>query len=154
MLDFIQGPGSPCFPDHAGVGEIVMPPDIRLKRIYEPASEADGARILVDRLWPRGVRKEDAHLTLWMKEIAPSPELRKWFCHDPALFGEFTFRYQAELDANHAAVAQIADYLKHGPVTLLYAAHDPAHNQAVVLADYLRTSLMGVAAGDGGKQAD
>lgn len=118
-----------------------MAPDIRLKRIYEPADAADGARILIDRLWPRGVRKENAHLTQWMKEIAPSPELRKWFCHDPALFGEFTFRYQAELDANRAAVAQIADYLKHGPVTLLYAAHDPVHNHAVVLADYLRTSL-------------
>ncbi|MGV2979879.1 DUF488 domain-containing protein [Camelimonas sp. ID_303_24] len=118
-----------------------MSSDIRLKRIYEPADAADGARILIDRLWPRGVRKENAHLTQWMKEIAPSPELRKWFCHDPALFGEFTFRYQAELDANHAAVAQIAGYLQHGPVTLLYAAHDPVHNHAVVLADYLRASL-------------
>jgi len=116
-----------------------MSPDIRVKRIYEPADEADGARILIDRLWPRGVRKEDAHLTVWMKEIAPSPELRKWFDHDPARFEEFTFRYQAELDANHATVARIDDYLKHGPVTLLYAAHDPVHNHAVVLADYLRT---------------
>jgi len=118
-----------------------MSPDIRVKRIYEPADDADGARILIDRLWPRGVRKEGAHLTVWMKEIAPSPELRKWFCHDPALFDEFSFRYRAELDANPAAVAHIDDYLQHGPVTLLYAAHDPVYNHAVVLADYLRTAL-------------
>lgn len=118
-----------------------MPPDVRLKRIYAPVSDQDGARILVDRLWPRGVRKEDARLDLWVKEIAPSPELRKWFCHDPALFDEFGFRYRAELDANHAGVSRIGDYLTHGPVTLLYAAHDPVHNHAVVLADYLRTHL-------------
>lgn len=112
-------------------------PDVRLKRIYEPASPDDGSRILVDRLWPRGVRKEDAHLDLWLKEIAPSPELRKWFCHDPALFGEFTHRYQAELDRN-GAVARVEEFLKQGPVTLLYAAHDQVHNHGVVLADYLR----------------
>jgi len=117
-----------------------MTPDIRVKRIYEPADNADGARILIDRLWPRGVRKDDAHLTVWMKDIAPSPELRKWFDHDPARFEEFTFRYQAELDANHAAVGQINAYVKQGPVTLLYAAHDPVHNHAVVLADYLKAT--------------
>lgn len=112
-------------------------PDVRLKRIYAPASDDDGTRILVDRLWPRGVRKEDARLDLWLKEIAPSPELRKWFDHDPALFEEFTFRYQAELDAN-SAVSRVGEFMKQGPVTLLYAAHDPVHNHGVVLMDYLR----------------
>lgn len=119
----------------------VMPdgsPDIRLKRIYDPTSGDDGARVLIDRLWPRGIRKESAKLTLWLKEIAPSPELRKWFGHDPARFDEFSHRYRIELDANKEAVGRIDDLLKLGGVTLLYAAHDPVHNHARVLVDYLR----------------
>lgn len=111
---------------------------IRLKRIYDPADANDGARVLIDRLWPRGIRKEDAKLTLWMKEVAPSPGLRAWFGHDPSRFDEFSRRYRTELAANGEAVSRIDDLLKEGRVTLLYAAHDPAHNQAVVLADYLR----------------
>jgi uncharacterized protein YeaO (DUF488 family) len=112
--------------------------DIQLKRIYDPPSGGDGARVLIDRLWPRGIRKEGTQLTLWLKEVAPSPALRAWFGHDPARFDEFSRRYSAELTANEEAVSRIYDLLKAGRVTLLYAARDPAHNQAVVLADYLR----------------
>jgi uncharacterized protein YeaO (DUF488 family) len=112
--------------------------DLRLKRIYDPAARDDGARVLVDRLWPRGVRKDSTKLTLWLKEIAPSPELRTWFGHDPARFHEFSRRYRIELGSNRDAIAQIDDLLKRGRVTLLYAAHDPVHNHAQVLADYLR----------------
>lgn len=112
--------------------------NLRLKRIYEPAAKEDGARVLVDRVWPRGISKEDAALTLWLKEIAPSTTLRKWFGHDPVRWAEFQRRYRAELDANEAAVERLEDCLRSGPVTLLYAARDPEHNQAVALADYLR----------------
>lgn len=111
---------------------------IRLKRIYEPAAPEDGARVLVDRIWPRGVGKPAAALTLWLKEIAPSPDLRKWFCHDPERFEDFSRHYRAELAANAAAVAQIEHLLERGPVTLLYAARDPHYNHAQVLAGYLR----------------
>jgi uncharacterized protein YeaO (DUF488 family) len=111
--------------------------DIQIRRIYEPPRADDGARILVDRLWPRGVSKEEAKLTLWLKDIAPSTELREWFGHDPSRWHEFSRRYRAELKANEAAVAEIAEFLKSGRVTLLYGARDTEHNEAVVLADYL-----------------
>lgn len=117
--------------------------DIRIKRVYDPPARGDGARVLVDRLWPRGVSKEHAALTLWLKEVAPSPDLRIWFGHDPARWGEFERRYRAELAHNPDAVAQLAVLSRQGPLTLLYAAHDEAHNQAVVLAEYLRTHLKG-----------
>ena len=115
--------------------------DIRIKRVYDPPDEADGTRVLVDRLWPRGLRKENATLTLWLKEIAPSPELRKWFGHDPARWTEFSRRYRAELERNDEAVARLADLSKRGPLTLLYAAHDTVHNHAPVLAAYPRDHL-------------
>lgn len=111
---------------------------IRLKRIYDPASPDDGARILVDRLWPRGIRKDDAALTLWLKDIAPSSDLRHWFNHDPARWDEFCRRYHTELSTGGEAVHTLRDYLAKGPVTLLYAAHDTVHNNAVALADYMR----------------
>jgi uncharacterized protein YeaO (DUF488 family) len=114
-------------------------PDLQLKRVYDPPSKDDGTRVLVDRLWPRGVRKEAAKLTAWLKEIAPSPELREWFGHDPARFHEFSRRYRAELAANGDAVGQLEELLQHGRVTLLYAAHDTVHNHAVVLANFLGT---------------
>jgi uncharacterized protein YeaO (DUF488 family) len=110
---------------------------LRLKRIYEPASADDGARILVDRVWPRGIRKDDARLTLWLKEIAPSSELRKWFGHDPERWPEFRRRYRAELEANDEAVQRLRSQIREGPVTLLFGAHDEAHNQAVVIAEYV-----------------
>lgn len=116
-------------------------PDIRVKRIYEPAQADDGARILVDRLWPRGESKVKAALTLWLKDIAPTTPLREWFDHDPAKFTEFTRRYRAELDRNTDAVAQVRPYVRQGPVTLLYGAHDELHNHARVLADYLREHI-------------
>ena len=112
-------------------------PDIRVKRIYDAPDAKDGARVLVDRLWPRGARKDSAKLALWLKDIAPSDELRRWFRHDPARFAEFSRRYRAELSANKDAVGRIEDLVKAGPVTLLYAAHDKEHNNARVLAEYL-----------------
>lgn len=118
-------------------------PDIRVKRIYDPPDAKDGARVLVDRLWPRGARKESAKLTLWLKDIAPSDDLRRWFGHDPARFAEFSRRYRAELSANKAAVSRIQDVVKAGRVTLLYAAHDEEHNNACVLADYLKARATG-----------
>jgi uncharacterized protein YeaO (DUF488 family) len=113
--------------------------DIRVKRIYEPASEDDGTRVLVDRLWPRGMRKEDAKLSLWLKAIAPSNELRKNFSHMPSRFAEFTRHYHEELAASPDAVAQMKELMAKGRVTLLYAAHDTEHNHALGLADYLRS---------------
>jgi uncharacterized protein YeaO (DUF488 family) len=116
--------------------------EIRIKRVYDASDKDDGTRVLVDRLWPRGLRKEEAALTLWLKEIAPSAELRNWFGHDPARWTEFGHRYRAELAGNDAAVARLTDLLKRGPVALLYAAHDTAHNHALVLAVYLREHWM------------
>jgi uncharacterized protein YeaO (DUF488 family) len=111
---------------------------VRIKRVYDAPDEDDGARVLVDRLWPRGLRKERAAVTLWLKEIAPSAELRKWFGHDPARWTAFSRRYRAELAHNDEAVARLAGLSSRGPVTLLYGAHDTEHNHALVLADYLR----------------
>lgn len=110
----------------------------QIKRIYEPADEHDGFRVLVDRLWPRGVSRERAALDEWLKDVAPSPELREWFGHKPEYFEEFAARYEAELHNNQTAVQALRDFEKqHTKVTLLYAAHDPSINHAVVLRDYL-----------------
>ena len=117
-------------------------PDTRVKRIYDPPGRKDGARVLVDRLWPRGARREETKLTLWLKDIAPSAELRRWFGHDPARFAEFSRRYRAELSANMDVVSRMEDLLKAGSVTLLYAAHDTEHNHARVLSDYLKARAM------------
>jgi len=108
---------------------------VRIKRAYEPADDGDGYRVLVDRLWARGVSKEKAHLDAWMKEIAPSTELRRWFGHDPARWDEFERRYRVELaepERSHLVEA-LAERATHGPVTLIYGARDTAHNEAVVL---------------------
>ena len=113
-------------------------PLIQVRRVYDPPEADDGARVLVDRLWPRGVSKERARLDLWLKDIAPSTALREWFNHDPAKWSVFEERYQAELSANPAAVAQIVALLRQGPVTLLYGARDTEHNEAVVLAAWLK----------------
>jgi len=115
--------------------------DLRVKRVYDAAAPDDGARILVDRLWPRGLNKTSAALTFWHKDIAPSTGLRKWFAHDPTRWTEFRKRYRMELHSNTQAVDRLGDYLKDGPVTLLYAAHDTTHNHALVLADYLRDHI-------------
>src|ERR1700744_1519951 len=110
---------------------------IRLKRAYEPAEPADGVRILVDRLWPRGVSKTKAALNDWMKEIAPSTELREWFGHDPARWPEFRRRYRAELRGQSDALNRIRALAQAGVVTLVYSAHDEQHNDAVVLKETL-----------------
>lgn len=107
------------------------------KRIYELADPTDGYRVLVDRLWPRGVSKERAALDEWAKTIAPSTELRKWFAHDPARFAEFAKRYTKELQQNSVAPEIIASLYKQAQVTLLYGAHDQRHNEAAVLQAYL-----------------
>ncbi len=106
-------------------------------RVYDPPGEDDGARVLVDRLWPRGLAKADARVDLWLKEVAPSAELRKEFHHDPERFADFTRRYREELDANPAVERLRELENERGRVTLLYAAKDTEHNQAVVLCDYL-----------------
>ena len=114
-----------------------MPVKLCIKRAYEPAAPEDGSRFLVDRLWPRGVKKESLALTAWLKDVAPSNELRRWFGHDPERWTEFRRRYRAELKTQRTALQPLREALKRGPVTLVYSAHDEAHNQAVVLREYL-----------------
>jgi uncharacterized protein YeaO (DUF488 family) len=109
------------------------------KRAYDPPSARDGMRVLVDRLWPRGLRKDTAALDLWARDIAPTPALRKWFDHRPDRFAEFKRRYRAELKAN-PAVADALAQIKRRKVSLLYAARDPDINHAVVLAEFLNKS--------------
>lgn len=109
----------------------------KTKRIYKEYSEDDGFRVLVDRLWPRGVSKEEAQLDEWFKEIAPSPELRKWLDHDPDKFEEFAERYKGELTNKEKAVSHLLEMVDKQQVTLLYAAKDEIHNHAKVLKDFL-----------------
>ncbi|WP_462408676.1 DUF488 domain-containing protein [Neobacillus sp. Marseille-QA0830] len=114
---------------------------ICLKRIYEPYDESDGCRVLIDRLWPRGISKESARLTYWFKDVAPSPELRKWFCHKPELFPEFRLRYLEELRTDEQKRELIDGLLTEAAktnVTLLYGAKDPVYNHAVVLYEQLQ----------------
>lgn len=110
---------------------------LRIKRAYEPAAPEDGSRFLVDRLWPREVKKETLTLTAWLKDVAPSDALRRWFGHDPARWTKFRSRYWDELKTQRTALQPLRNALKRGPVTLVYSAHDEAHNQAVVLCEYL-----------------
>ncbi len=110
---------------------------ITIKRIYEPASKADGYRILVDRLWPRGIKKEEAHIDQWLKEVAPSNELRKWFHHEADNWEEFVAKYRAELHGSPALEELRAIVHVHKTVTLLYGAKDEEHNQAAVLLELL-----------------
>ena len=106
---------------------------IKIKRVYLPAEKEDGTRILVDRLWPRGLTKEKASVDLWLKEIAPSTDLRKWFSHDPAKWAEFQTRYLAELHKNKEQLIRLREEVAKGPATLLFAAKDEQHNEAIVL---------------------
>lgn len=118
---------------------------VHLKRAYEPAGPHDGERVLVERLWPRGVRKLDLHLDAWLKDVAPSDALRRWFGHDPARFDEFAARYRRELKRGPAAAA-LADLARRaaaGKVTLVYGAHDEEHNGAVVLRAEIEAALAG-----------
>ena len=111
-----------------------------IKRIYEEADEKDGARILIDRLWARGISKEKAHLNLWLKDIAPSDALREWFNHDPKKWPEFERKYKAELKTKTELIDQLKKLEKqHKQITLLYGAKDSEHNNAVVLKNYLQS---------------
>lgn len=112
---------------------------ITCRRVYEETSPQDGKRVLVDRVWPRGMRKEDAHLDEWLRDVAPSSELRRWYGHEPARFAEFRRRYRAELrDAEHREAARhLLDLAAHDPLTLLTATKDVDHSQAAVLAEWL-----------------
>lgn len=110
--------------------------EIKLKRVYEKPDEKDGYRILVDRLWPRGLTKEKAAVDLWLKNIAPTTQLRKWFAHDPEKWNEFQKKYLKEVKENTEAVSDLKNHLKKGTVTLLYAAKDEVHNEALVLKNY------------------
>lgn len=115
---------------------------IQIKRAYDEPSDDNGSRILVDRLWPRGVSKEQLQLDEWLKEIAPSDELRKWFDHDPKKFKEFSKRYKKELEDNQEQVHKLISLQKkHSKVTLVYAAKDEEHNNAMVLKDYLEEKI-------------
>jgi uncharacterized protein YeaO (DUF488 family) len=111
---------------------------IRVKRAYEPPARADGKRVLVERLWPRGLTKARAAIDLWLKDVAPSPELRKWFAHDPAKWSEFKRRYRRELRGRPEPVDELRRLCRRGTVTLVYAARDEQHNGALVLAEYLQ----------------
>lgn len=111
--------------------------DVRIKRAYLPSSTRDGVRVLVDRIWPRGLKKSDAAIEQWAREAAPSTALRQWFAHDPARWEEFQRRYRAELKDKAALLDELRRIARDRPLTLVYAAHDELHNQAVVLRDVL-----------------
>ncbi len=114
---------------------------IQAKRVYESAGSHDGSRYLVERLWPRGMKKEALKMDGWLKDVAPSDELRRWFSHDPAKWAEFQRRYAAELNQRRTAWEPIAQAAQRGTVTLLYSAHDQEHNNAVALKKYLERRL-------------
>lgn len=116
--------------------------EIVTKRIYEPVETADGHRVLVDRVWPRGVSRQRAALELWLREAAPSNELRRWFGHQPARWGEFQQRYHAELAQRPEVIRQLVSLAADGRLTLLYGARDSRHNQAIALRDYLLRQLV------------
>ena len=115
--------------------------DVRLKRAYEPASAKDGYRVLIDRLWPRGISKKQAKLDEWAKELAPSTQLREWFGHEPSRFPEFRRRYIHELRADAPRLKELRRRARMSTLTLVYSAHDSEHNDAVVLAEVLRRGL-------------
>ena len=113
---------------------------IKIKRAYEPIARSDGFRILVDRLWPRGIKKQDAHFDLWLKEVAPSDELRKWFNHEPEKWEAFRKKYLTELQLSPATEELIEQVQQHTTVTLVYSAKDEQHNQAVVIKEFLENN--------------
>lgn len=114
---------------------------ILLKRVYTPAEKNDGQRILVERLWPRGISKEDAKIDVWLKEIAPSTQLRQWYNHEIDKWPEFKRKYTEELKANQTTVDELKQLLKNGTTTFVYAARDTEHNSAVVLRDFMSSLL-------------
>lgn len=121
---------------------------VRIKRVYEPAEPADGFRILIDRLWPRGLTKEKAHVDKWLKDVAPSTALRKWFNHEPEKWKSFCAKYHAELRGSAAFAELLGDIRAHNTVTLLFGARDKQHNDAVALATFVREQDAGVSGQD------
>jgi uncharacterized protein YeaO (DUF488 family) len=120
---------------HAAAGQAAS--HLAVKRVYDPPAASDGTRVLVDRLWPRGLRKEKAGIDRWLRDVAPSTELRHWFGHDPKRWDGFRERYAAELRDHSDALDELRRLVRDGPVTLLFAAHDEEHNNAVALRDIL-----------------
>jgi uncharacterized protein YeaO (DUF488 family) len=118
-------------------------PVIQIKRVYDPSAKDDGARFLVERLWPRGMKKNALQMDAWCKNLAPSDDLRRWFSHDPAKWKEFQRRYRAELGHNPIACQPLFEAAKQGNITLLYSAHDTEHNSARALKSYLEERLRG-----------
>ena len=114
---------------------------IKLKRVYEEEAPDDGVRYLIERLWPRGMKKEALHIDAWLKDAGPSTELRKWFGHDPEKWNEFRRRYFSELDGASEAWAPIREAARRGTVTLLYSSHDTEHNNAVALKEYIERKI-------------
>jgi uncharacterized protein YeaO (DUF488 family) len=119
------------------MSERITADNVKLKRAYEPSAADDGTRILIDRLWPRGVKKADAAIDEWIKDIAPSTALRKWFGHDPARWQEFRSRYAVEVHEHPQQLGRLRALARQGPITLGYSAHDEVHNDAVALRDFL-----------------
>lgn len=134
-----RAPAGP--PRAVAVNESARERGIRLKRAYDEPEPADGTRVLVERLWPRGVSKEAAALDLWLKEIAPSAELRQWYGHDPERWGEFERRYRAELDDRQEAVQRLAALAREGPLTLVLASRDVERSSAALLRRYVEEVL-------------
>ena len=130
-------PGGRHFPGVNEISKRIPAKSIRLKRAYEAVADDDGARVLIDRLWPRGVKKQDAAIERWVKELSPSTDLRKWFGHDPARWQEFRRRYVAELRQHPQQLDELRALAAQGRITLIYAARDELHNDAVVLRDVL-----------------
>ena len=114
---------------------------IQVKRVYDVAGSVGGVQFLVDRIWPRGVKKQDLHLQAWLKDVAPSDELRRWFGHDPGRWDEFRSRYFVELDRNRQAWCPLLEAARKGSIALLYGARDTEHNNAIALKDYLEHAL-------------
>jgi uncharacterized protein YeaO (DUF488 family) len=122
-------------------GELAAPMSINLKRAYDQVAETDGYRVLVDRIWPRGIAKDDLRIDAWLKDVAPSAGLRKWFRHDPAKWDEFKRRYAGELEQHSDALEQLVERARTGRVTLVFSARDTEHNNAVVLKEHLERRL-------------
>lgn len=112
--------------------------NIAIKRVYEPAAESDGFRILVDRIWPRGLTKDETHIDLWLKNLAPSTALRKWFGHEPSKWQEFHAKYLSEIENNPDEIALVREHMKQGLVTLVYSAKNTQYNNAVALKEYFQ----------------
>jgi uncharacterized protein YeaO (DUF488 family) len=136
-----RSPRRSPFSNASGCDPEELQVDIRLKRAHEPVASADGCRVLIDRLWPRGISRERAQLDAWEKELSPSTELRQWFGHEPERFEEFRRRYIEELRSQRPRLTALRRRAREGTLTLVYAAHDTEHNDAVVLADVLRRGL-------------